>query len=132
MALVNLVISPMQGYIAAERVEAISAELWAISRPHEVRQPEDTAYLFGWITHPQTGVCVLQAYTDYIIKVHPQKDLTNLIALFPDLSQQEKDGLSAYIQNSQSFPFGNIIPSNSATITDEQMEADGWFNPATP
>lgn len=123
----NLLIAPIQGMTATQRAEAISYELWAIARPPQVRQPEDTAYLFAWHTHPTTGQCVLQSITDYIIKVHPQNNLTNLIALFPDLSEGEKTALAGYITSSQQFAFGNIIPSNSTTLTDAEMQEGGWY-----
>ena len=44
---------PQAGLTSYERAEAISYELWAISRPPAIRNPDDvTTYLFGWVKHP--------------------------------------------------------------------------------
>ncbi len=77
---------PQAGLTSEQRAEAISYELWAISRPPQVRNPNDvTTYLFGWVKHPTQD----SAYTDivntsleidlnYNIIVHPENNLTNL------------------------------------------------------
>lgn len=114
--MVKLLIHPIQGMTALQRAEAISAELYAISQPPKLRQPEAaTSYLFSW-EEIEAGV-VLNGDVDYVIPVHPAKDLAPLVALFPDLSQQEKEQLTAYINNSQSFKFGDIIPSGATIVT---------------
>lgn len=126
---------PQAGLTSYERAEAISYELWAISRPPAVRNPEDvTAYMFGWVKHTtkdstyaDTVNVALEVDTAYIIKVHPENNLTNLIALFPELSQQERDGLAWFISNSQSFPFRAIVPQGVILFTREQMKSAGWF-----
>jgi len=64
---------------------------------------------------------------DYNIIVHPENNLTNLIALFPELSQAEKDALAAFIESQQSFPFQYIIPSGVTVFTYQQMKDAGWF-----
>lgn len=109
---VQLIIHATDNLTALQRAEAISAQLYAISQPPQVRQPEAaTNYLFAWYETEQ-GV-VLRGDTAYLIPVHPQKDLAPLVALFPDLSQQEKDQLTTYINSTQAFAFGAIIPSNA-------------------
>lgn len=126
---------PQSGLTSEQRAEQISYELWAISRPPAVRNPNDvTAYMFGWVSHPtqdpayqQVVDTALQIDTTYEIKVHPDNNLNNLIALFPELTQQEKDGLAAYIESQQSFPFGNIIPQDVTVFTEQQMKASGWL-----
>jgi hypothetical protein len=47
--------------------------------------------------------------------------------LFPELSQAEKDGLAAFIESQQSFPFQYIIPQGTTVFTYEQMKDAGWF-----
>jgi hypothetical protein len=126
---------PQAGLTSEQRAEAISYELWAISRPPQVRNPNDvTTYLFGWVKHPTqdpayTDVVntALDVELDYNIIVHPENNLTNLIALFPELSQAEKDGLAAFIESQQSFPFQYIVPSDVTVFTYEQMKDAGWF-----
>ena len=126
---------PQGGITSQQRAEAISYELWAISRPPAVRNPEDvTTYLFGWIKHPtkdpnytDTVNAALQIDTNQVIYVHPDNDLTNLIALFPELSQAEKDGLAAFIESQQMFLFKYIIPSDVTVFTEAEMKAAGWL-----
>jgi hypothetical protein len=128
-------ILPQAGLISEERAEAISYELWAINRPPAIRNANDiTTYIFGWCKHPtqdsnyvQTVNTALIVDTNYIIKVHPDNNLTNLISLFPELSQQEKQNLIDYIESNQSFPFQNIIPQDVTLFTKNEMETAGWF-----
>ena len=112
-----------------ERAEAISYELWAISRPPAIRNPNDvTAYMFGWVKHPTQDPAYVEIVdTAYNIIVHPDNNLTNLIALFPELSQVEKDVLAAFIESQQSFPFGAIVPSDVTVFTYQQLKDAGWF-----
>jgi hypothetical protein len=126
---------PQGGLTSAQRAEAISYELWAISRPLAIRNPNDvTAYMFGWVKHltqdpAYTDVVdtALDVELDYNVIVHPENNLTNLIALFPELSQAEKDGLTAFIESQQSFPFQYIIPQDTTVFTYQQMKDSGWF-----
>lgn len=126
---------PQAGLTSYQRAEQISYELWAISRPPAIRNPNDvTAYMFGWVKHPTQDPAyqevvdtALQIDTTYEVKVHPDNNLNNLIALFPELTQQEKDGLAAYIESQQSFPFGNIVPQGVTVFTEQQMKASGWL-----
>ena len=128
-------ILPQAGLTSEQRAEAISYELWAISRPPAIRNPNDvTTYLFGWVKHPTQDPAytefvntALDVELDYNIIVHPENNLTNLIALFPELSQAEKDGLAAFIESQQSFPFQYIVPSDVTVFTYEQMKNAGWF-----
>jgi len=128
-------VTPQAGLTSAQRADAISRELWAISRPPQLRSESDvTAYMFGLVKHPTQDAnyievvdTALEVDTEYTIYVHPENNLTNLIALFPELSEAEKNGLSAYITNSQSFPFGNIVPSDVTVFSYEHMKEAGWF-----
>ena len=129
MPFINLNIAPITGYTATERAEAISAELFALSRPPQVRHADDvSAYLFGLTTHPTTGECVLHADTSHEINVHPQNNLTNLIALMPDLPAEVKQGLIQLIQNSETITFGQLLTGDETTYTDEELEAKGFYN----
>jgi hypothetical protein len=126
---------PQAGLTSEQRAEAISYELWAISRPPAIRNPNDvTTYLFGWVKHPTQDPAytevvntALEVDLNYNIIVHPENNLTNLIALFPELSQAEKDGLAAFIESQQSFEFRYIVPGGVTVYTKQQMEENGWF-----
>jgi hypothetical protein len=124
---------PQAGLTSEQRAIAISRELFRIQRPIN-QQGDATLYLFGWVKHPtqdsnytQVVDTALQVDVNQIIYVHPDNDLTNLIALFPELSQAEKDGLAAFIESQQSFPFGAIVPAGVNLFTYDEMKASGWF-----
>jgi len=125
-------VNPDSTRTSYERALEISKELFNISRPVAVKDEHDaTQYLFGWIEHPNpidhitTALCIDDI--NQTIPVHPDKDLTALVALFEELTQQERDALAGYISSQQSFPFANIIPSNTQVYTQEEMDAGGWF-----
>jgi hypothetical protein len=124
---------PQAGLTSQQRAIAISRELFRIQRPID-QQNDATLYLFGWIKHPtkdpnyvDTVNAALQINTNQVIYVHPENNLTNLIALFPELSQAERDGLAAFIESQQSFEFRYIVPGGVTVYTKEQMEENGWF-----
>jgi hypothetical protein len=124
---------PQAGLTSEERAIAISRELFRIQRPIN-QQNDATLYLFGWVMHPtkdsnyvDTVNAALQIDTNQIIYVHPDNDLTNLIALLPELSQTEKDGLAAFIESQQMFLFKYIIPSDVTVFTEAEMKAAGWL-----
>jgi len=124
---------PQAGLTSEQRAIAISRELFRIQRPID-QQNDATLYLFGWIKHPtkdpnyiDTVNAALQIDTNQVIYVHPDNDLTQLIALFPELSQAEKDGLAAFIESQQMFLFKYIIPSDVTVFTEAEMKAAGWL-----
>ena len=124
---------PQAGLTSEERAIAISRELFRIQRPIN-QQNDATLYLFGWVKHQtkdsnyvDTVNAALQIDTNQIIYVHPDNDLTNLIALFPELSQAERDGLAAFIESQQMFLFKYIIPSDVTVFTEAEMKAAGWL-----
>lgn len=124
---------PQAGLTSEQRAIAISRELFRIQRPIN-QQNDATLYLFGWIKHPtkdsnyvDTVNAALQIDTNQVIYVHPDNDLTNLIALFPELSQAERDGLAAFIESQQMFLFKYIIPSDVTVFTEAEMKAAGWL-----
>ena len=124
---------PQAGLTSEERAIAISRELFRIQRPID-QQNDATLYLFGWIKHPtkdpnytDTVNVSLQIDSNQVIYVHPDNDLTNLIALLPELSQAEKDGLAAFIESQQMFLFKYIIPSDVNIFTEAEMKQAGWL-----
>ena len=124
---------PQAGLTSEERAIAISRELFRIQRPIN-QQNDATLYLFGWIKHPtkdpnytDTVNAALQIDTNQVIYVHPDNDLTNLIALFPELSQAERDGLAAFIESQQMFLFKYIIPSDVTVFDEAEMKSAGWL-----
>lgn len=59
----------MTRYVPSSAAEALSNALWGLSRPPETRGPNDTQYLFGWIT-ALDGSRWLVVDTDYEVNVH--------------------------------------------------------------
>ena len=64
-----------------------------------------------------------------MIRIHPDVDMTNMIALMPEVPQSEKDQLVAYIDANKggTVAFATFIPSSSNQLTEEQAELAGWF-----
>lgn len=124
---------PQAGLTSEERAIAITRELFRIQRPID-QQNDATLYLFGWVKHPtqdpnyvEVVDAALQVDVNQVIYVHPDNDLTNLISLFPELSQAEMDALVTYIENSASFEFRYIVPSGVTIYDEQQMKNDGWL-----
>ena len=118
------------GMDSAERAEAIDAEVWALRRPDSLRSPQDiTRYYYPRITHPTTGQVAIVGDTTEDIYIHPDVDLTELLALLPEVPQAEKDGLVMFIDANRggTVPFGQLIPSTSTQLTQVEAEAEGWF-----
>ena len=130
MSVVYLPVEAQGGLTSPERAHDIDAEVWCIIRPASVQLPQDTKYLYQRIIHPTTGQVAVVGDTDEMIPVHPDVDLTELLALLPEVPQAEKDGLVAYIDANRggSVPFGQLIPSTSTQLTEVEAEAAGWFD----
>ena len=113
-------IEGIDGMGAMERAEKISRELFYLSRPIEVREQTDrTQYLFDWVK--VNGFCFLVADPEMIIPVHPEKNLSNLMLLFPDMSDNVKTQLSAFIDSQQQFKFKYIIPPDATFATGDEL-----------
>ncbi len=123
-----IIIEPEANMTSADRAVAITEELFRVSRPDSARHPKDVSrYVFGWMDHPENGERALSVDLDYNIYVHPDNNLDALIALFPEVPEEERAQLSEFISGSDNFRFGDIIPS-TATVRDQQhMQDNGWF-----
>ena len=132
MATVYLPVEPLLGMTSEDRAFAINAQVWCLRRPASVQSPNDvTKYYYGQITHPDTSEVAIVGDTDEMIYISPEVDLTDLLALLPEVPQEEKDGLVAYIDANRgsSVPFYNLIPSTSTQLTQLEAEEAGWFPP---
>jgi len=117
------------GMTSEERATAINAEVWCLLRPAVLQLPQDTKLKYGQQTHPTTGQVAIVGDTEESIYIHPDVDLTNLLALMPEVNQVEKDQLVAYINANKggSVLFSTLIPSSSDQLTQVEAEAAGWF-----
>lgn len=123
-----IIVLPTPTQTSERRAYQITRELYNISRPVLIQaEGEAASTVFGIVVHPDGVQNALQVDTDYLIHVHPAAILERLVACFPELSNEERYLLSAYVQTNNSFPFGHIVPSDT-TIRDQQYMIDnGWF-----
>ena len=121
-------IQPITDMTSEARCKAINAELWAINRPYSVRSENDVTNKVFSEVRLNDGIWALDADLEYTFNVHPQRNITALAALFPDLSDTEKSQLIGFIEHSQTFVFKYIITSGTVTYNREQLIADGLID----
>ena len=123
-----IIVLPTATQTSERRAYQITRELYNISRPVLIQaEGEAASTVFGIVVHPDGIQNALQVDTDYLIHVHPAATLEKLVACFPELTNEERFSLSAYVQTNSKFPFGHIVPSDT-TIRDQQYMIDnGWF-----
>ena len=123
-----IIVLPEGTLTSEKRANSITRELYNITTPLAVQEPyQKDGNVFGVLVHPDGVQHALQVDTEYSIPVHPQATLEKLVSLFPELTEQERFNLQSYVLNSNSFPFGHIVPSTT-TIRDQQyMIENGWF-----
>ena len=114
---------------SSQRAKIITRELYNITRPVWLQgEWEAENNLFPYITHPaDPNQAALIVNTSHIIEVHPSCTLEKLIAVFPELTIEERFALSGVIHQTNAFPFGLILP-NTVTVRDEAyMVSNGWI-----
>ncbi len=125
-----LIVPPEGGLTSEERAAAISRQLYCITRPESIQNPDEANFnLFGSVIHPDTGEAALSVILDWLIYVNPAVDLTELQLLFPLMPEAEKDALTTTITTSPTVVFDTIIPTECTVRDQAYMEANGWFPP---
>ena len=123
-----IIVLPTDTQTSERRAYQITRELYNISRPVLIQADGEAAStVFGIIVHPDGVQNALQVDTDYLINVHPAAILERLVACFPELSDDERFSLSAFVPTNQKLPFGYIIPSDTTVRDQSHMEENGWF-----
>ena len=123
-----IIVLPTATQTSERRAYQITRELYNISRPVLIQaEGEAASTVFGIVTHPDGIQNALQVDTDYLIRVHEAATLEKLVACFPELSNDERYQLSAYVQTNHSFPFEHIIPSTTTVRDHDYMVDNGWF-----
>lgn len=123
-----IIVLPTATQTSERRAYQITRELYNISRPVLIQaEGEAASTVFGIVVHPDGVQNALQVDTDYLIHVHPAAILERLVACFPELSNEERYSLSAYVQTNNSFPFGHIVPSTVTVRDYDEMDGLGWF-----
>ena len=112
-----------------QRAKGISRELYNLKLPRHLHEPgRTTTMLLATIQHPSTGQWALVGDTSLTIVVHPERDLHALVALFPQLTQEERDAMTYYIATSSVVLFSYLMPSDAEILSQAEAEAAGWFS----
>jgi len=129
MSTIYLPVVPRLGLTSQQRGEAISRELFNLTLPRHLRDDEQSsAMLLPMIENESNaGEWAVYADTAMVITVHPERDVTALVSLFPQLSETERSQLTYYIASNDSVTFGNLLPSDATVLTHAQADALGWF-----
>ena len=128
MSTVYLPVTPRLNLTSEQRARGISQELYNLKVPKHLHQPgRVTTELLGLIEHPTTGQWACVGDTTLAIAVHPQRDVTALVSLFPQLSADERSAMTYYIATNEVVYFQYLMPSDAEQLTEEEAEAAGWF-----
>jgi hypothetical protein len=130
---VYLPVQPRISLSSEQRAVGISVELYNLKQPKHLQEPGQlTTLMLPVVQHPDTGQWACIADTDLQIAVHPEKDVTALVALFPQLSTEERAQMTYYISTSPVVVFAYLMPSDAEVLTEAEAEAAGWFNGLEP
>jgi len=125
---IYLPVVPRLGLTSHERGLAISRELFNLSVPRHLQVAGAASFLLEVRQNDSDpDEWALVGDHDHEILVHPERDVTALVSLFPQLSEEERSQLTYYIASSDSVTFGNLLPSDATQLTQQQAEALGWF-----
>lgn len=129
--LIYIPVVPRLGLTSEERGLAISRELFNLTYPQHLHTKDQTSKsLFLLIKHPDRDEWAIVAKSDYEIFIHPQRDVTVLVSLFPQLTQEERNTLIYYIASNNTVIFENMLPSDAIVLTEAEAEQQGWIENA--
>lgn len=119
-------------YIPSSAAQALSNALWSLTRPPEMRGPEDTEYLFPWHDN-LLGARHIIVDTEYEIRIHPNADYAPIGAILQPwidsghLPPDTNATLSALIDSKrgQMLVVYDAFPAyfKSLALTQEQLNA---------
>ena len=120
------------GLITSEkRARIISRELYNIERPVHLQTPDEAqCNMFAVLQHPtDTDAFALKVDTDHMLTIHDECNLEKLVAMFPELTSNERFNLMSAVHQLDEMPFNALIPS-TVTVRDLQyMTENGWILP---
>lgn len=125
-----ILIEPEGQLNSVQRAQIITRELYNIGRPVFLQNANEAdLQMFAVITHPDDATrAALLVDTQLVLPIHPNCTLERLVAMFPELTSDERFTLSSTIHQVDAIQFGLILP-DSVTVRDAQYMADnGWFN----
>ena len=135
MATVYLPVEPMEGYTSNDHAIAIDEQCWNLYRPASIQSPNDiTRQLFPISIRPSDDMAAIVGETTEQVYISPEVDLTELLAILPNVSDEEKELLSLYVEANKGgyVPFENLIPPSSVQLTEAEAIAEGWPDPNAP
>jgi len=135
MATVYLPVEPMEGYTSNEHAIAIDEQCWNLYRPASIQSPNDiTRQLFPISIRESDEMAAIVGETTEQVYISPEVDLTELLAILPNVSDEEKELLSLYVEANKGgyVPFENLIPPSSVQLTEAEAIAEGWPDPNAP
>ncbi len=135
MSVVYLPVEPMEGSTSNEHAIAIDEQCWNLYRPASIQSPNDiTRQLFPISIRPSDDMAAIVGETTEQVYISPEVDLTELLAILPNVSDEEKELLSLYVEANKGgyVPFENLIPPSSVQLTEAEAIAEGWPDPNAP
>lgn len=135
MATVYLPVEPMEGSTSNEHAIAIDEQCWNLYRPASIQSPNDiTRQLFPISIRESDDMAAIVGETTEQVYISPEVDLTELLAILPNVSDEEKELLSLYVEANKGgyVPFENLIPPSSVQLTEAEAIAEGWPDPNAP
>lgn len=125
-------------YVPSSAAESLSDALWALTRPPQVRQPEDTSKMFPWVDDLQVpSKRWLMVDTTFAIRVHEQAvfdGITDILQPWIDdgyLPADTNTNLAVFVESKRGEmltvydAFPQLFKDMSKT-THEMIEA-GWL-----
>jgi len=135
MSIVYLPVEPMEGSTSNEHAIAIDEQCWNLYRPASIQSPNDiTRQLFPISIRESDDMAAIVGETTEQVYISPEVDLTELLAILPNVSDEEKELLSLYVEANKGgyVPFENLIPPSSVQLTEAEAIAEGWPDPNAP
>ena len=124
-----ILIKPEGKLNSLQRAKIITRELYNLTRPVYLQSKDEAdATMFAVITHPDDATrAALFVDTQLVLPIHPHCTLERLVAMFPELTADERYTLSSTIHQVDTIQFGLILP-DSVTVRDAKyMATNGWF-----
>lgn len=132
MSVVYLPVEPMEGYTSNEHAIAIDEQCWNLYRPASIQSPNDiTRQLFPISIRESDDMAAIVGETTEQVYISPEVDLTELLAILPNVTDAEKALLTAYVEANKGgyVPFSTLVPPSSIQLTEAEAIAQGWPDP---
>ena len=117
---------------SAEQALAIDEQCWNLYRPASIQDPNDaTRQLFPISIRPSDDMAAIVGETTEQVYISPEVDLTVLLSILPNVTDEEKALLTLYVEANKGgyVPFENLIPPSSVQLTEAEAIAEGWPDP---